>query len=222
MEISISNETKNTNTNYNHEYSDSDVINELNILKLQYEDLRKKFDVIEQEFKIQNSLYMSAISDSSFIAMLNKATDYNSWFKLLPECCKRFLVVLSVKDTPGDYMPDFVYKSVIESGFTNLRKDLWNTYVGVIYKTSILCNERHANDEKTSYIYETLDHKFKLAAYSEPWRNGNRGDISINGEQLSTNIRGLNIVIYDLNNNNLIDSIGFDSHDANSLIFIRR
>ena len=200
---------------------DIEPIDELSLLKMQYIELQQRFDVIEQEFKIQSSLYMKTISDSNFASMLKETNDYNTWFKLLPEACKRFLVVLTVKDTPGDSMPDFVYKSVIESGFTNFRKDLWNTYVGIIYQNSVWCNDRHTNEEKTSYLYESLDRKFVLHAHSEAWTNGNKGDISINGKQLSVNIRGLNIVVYDLKNNKLIDSVGFDSHEQRNYIFKR-
>lgn len=199
----------------------TDEIDELSMLKIQYADLQQRFDVIEQEFKIQSSLYMKAIDNSTFISMLRNSNDYSTWFRMLSEACNRFLVVLVVKDTPGDNMPSFVYKSVIESGFSEIRKDLWNTYVGVIYQNSVWCNDRHANEEKTSYLYESLDKKFRLSAYSEAWRNGNRGEISINGTQLAVNIRGLNIVIYDLNDNQLVDSIGFDSHECDNFIFKR-
>ena len=220
MENTNLSETEISNTN-NDKGEDVEVIDELSILKVQYAELQQRFNVIEQEFEVQKSLYLNTFSDSSFVSMVKSANNYKSWFGFLPEACKRFLVVLTVKDTAGNNMPDFVYKTLVKSGFTNIRKELWNTYVGIIYQNSVWCNDRHTNEEKTSYLYESLDGKFKLAAYSEAWNNGNKGDILINGRQFAVNIRGLNVVVYDLKDNKLVDSIGFDSHEMENFIFKR-
>ena len=59
-------------------------------------------------------------------------------------------------------------------------------------------------------------------ANSQTFRNGNRGDIKINGVNFSTNIRGVNIVVYDTDEATVIDSVGFDSHFENEIQFIRK
>lgn len=47
---------------------------------------------------------------------------------------------------------------------------------------------------------------------SGAWRKENVASIKIDGKDYATNIRGINIVVYDLAANEVIDSVGYDRH----------
>ena len=111
-------------------------------------------------------------------------------------------------------MPESIVQEIRDAGFKNFRKDLWNSYIGVIHRGKVVFDEVRANEENLSYRYESLEGNLSIAVVSETWRNGNKGDIRINDVQCSVNIRGVNIVIYDTVTRHVVDSVGYDSHES--------
>lgn len=197
-------------------------LNSLELCQLQIIDLKNQLETSRQEWRGLYNLVMNSMKDNSFANLLSSEEDYSRWFMLLPRATMKYMVIMTVRDTPGANMPDHVYKAIIDAGFTKFKRDMVYTYVGVRYKDKTWYDEGRHHDEPTHYIYESMDESLSMKALSESWKNGNRGDIVINGKQLSVNSRGVNIVVYDAGAKKVIDSIGFDSHVEGQISFRRK
>ena len=192
--------------------------NTIELLEAKIADLQLRITELEDDKDTIFNLWMMSFDDKQYSTMIKNEKEYKTWFRYLLSATSRFLVVMAVRDTPGSNMPKNVYKNILDAGFTNFRTDLWNTYIGVIFKGKCWCNERRLNEEKSQYYYESMDGKFSIRVSSEPYRNGDKAEIYINGKQMAQNRRGVNIVIYDTANNIMIDSICFDSHDKDNFV----
>ncbi len=205
-------ETVETNTN---EKSD------VSLLEARIVDLQQRIDALEADKNTIFNMWLKDKNNDVFSKMIKDETNYSIWFRYLSEMVSRYLVVMVVRDTPGSNMPKNVYKDILDAGFTNFRTDLWNSYIGVYFKGKCWCDEKRVNEERCEYYYESMDGKFSISAKSETWKNGDRGEIQINGKQLAKNNRGVNVVVYDVSSNKLIDSVSFDSHEVGKFIFSR-
>ncbi len=191
----------------------------IELLQAKIADLQLRITELEDDKNTIFNLWMNNFDDDQFSKKIQNERGYSAWFRYLSQATSRFLVVIAVRDTPGSNMPKNVYKNILDAGFTNFRTDLWNSYIGVIFKGKCWCNERRINEEKSQYCYESMDGKFSIRVSSEPYRNGDKAEVYINGKQMAQNKRGVNIVVYDTKNNKMIDSICFDSHDHDNFVF---
>ncbi|MCL2593720.1 MAG: hypothetical protein FWD82_10220 [Defluviitaleaceae bacterium] len=198
-----------------------EVIDPMTLLQVQIIDLQNSLDRLNLKYNILYGHVFNALPNETLIEFFRSINDYNQYFELLPIAAKRFLVVLTVKDTAGDNMPPNVLKAILDAGFSNFRIDLWRTYVGAIIKGHVLSDTFAEFEEPCSYSYATLDNDFTILAESKAWRRGNNGNILINGKNVAVNLRGVNIVIYDQLDKTIIDSIAFDSHDKGHFTFKR-
>lgn len=121
----------------------------------------------------------------------------------------RYLILLSVKDTPAGHMPDSVFNKVHNLGFSEFLKDLFRTYIGVIDRRKIIFNA-HNKKEAMPIEYSADIDDIHLDLKSEARWNG-RSEIIINGENYSLNLRGINIVVFDYKAKKVIDSANYDS-----------
>lgn len=155
-----------------------------------------------------NELNQNTIDTISF------ENNFENYLKILLKIKGEYGIALSVRDTPGNMLPDSVVKSIKEIGFSNFEKYLWNAYVGLLIKGEVICDIRSEDSEEepanAEFLYES--DKYNIQLVSQPWKNGNKGEIVINGVNYSNNIRGINIVVFDLKDGRVIDSVGFDSH----------
>lgn len=204
---------KNTNVNIDNQMNDYENNISLNLEKFFETDISRRLSIAEEKIEQLNAIFLDVCCNDRFNELIRSAADFRSLFSLLQSASRRYMVILSVRDTPGDYLPDIVLDAILKCGFTNFRKDLWYTYVGVVHKGKVLCNEGNFNEKKTSFCYSSLDGKFDLSVRSESWRNGDSGEIIINGKQLSCNLRGVNIVVYDITKSTAIISFALDSHE---------
>ena len=195
--------------------------NEISMLEAKIVDLQQRIDALEADKNTIFNMWLKDKSNEVFAKMIKDETNYSIWFRYLSEMVSRYLVVMVVRDTPGSNMPKNVYKDILDAGFTNFRTDLWNSYIGVFFKGKCWCDERRVNEERCEYYYESMDGKFSILAKSETWKNGDRGEIQINGKQLAKNNRGVNVIVYDVSSNKLIDSVSFDSHEIGKFKFTR-
>jgi len=189
------------------------------MVKEKADTAEKKLRAQENDNKQMWNLILNSYSDESLSQALISEKNFGAWFRFLKVAVKKFLVILTVKDTPGSGMPESIVQEIRDAGFKNFRKDLWNSYIGVIHRGKVVFDEVRANEEKLSYRYESLEGNLSIAVVSEPWRNGNKGDIRINDVQCSVNIRGVNIVIYDTVTRHVVDSVGYDSHESGEVTF---
>ncbi|MBR3458553.1 MAG: hypothetical protein IKH16_10450 [Selenomonadaceae bacterium] len=150
---------------------------------------------------------------------LRREKDAEGWFGRLKEAAANFLVVLTVKDTAGNSMPGSIQEKIRGAGFDQFKNDLWRTYIGVILQGRTAFQEFHENEARTDYSFDALDGTLSIQATSQAWNQGNCGDIFLNGRNYAVGLRGVNIVVYDTESGQVLDSIGFDSHEAGNMSF---
>lgn len=120
----------------------------------------------------------------------------------------KYLIVLSVKDTPGARMPDDILNKIHVLGFSNFLKDHLRNYIGVIDRGTVLFD---SHNEKESLPMEFVSdiNGIHLSVKSESTSKGN-AEIIIDGEDYSLNLRGINIVVFDFETKKVVDSSTYD------------
>lgn len=169
--------------------------------------------IAQQEEQI--NLLTKYISNPNDIKKLLKETNnICRYLDILQIIKSEYLIVLAVRDTPGDCLQQDIIQRLFNLGFTKFSKELWRMYIGVSVKSAILFNRAGEYPENpVEYLFRS--NHMELDVSSKAWRQGNQAAIIINDIDYAVNIRGLNIVVYDVENNQLIDSVGFDAHTEN-------
>lgn len=169
----------------------------------------------------ENILKIISFYDERFILKnaLTSCTNLLTYLQILNLIKNKYLIILSIKDTPGDHVPYEIIEILKSVGFTKFSTELWKMYIGIIYNGKTVIDISGKNPEDTlTYNATDLITGTKLSIKSSAWRKENIAEIIINDKDYAVNSRGLNIVVYDLKNNDLIDSVGFDYHVAKKCI----
>lgn len=135
--------------------------------------------------------------------------DIEKYIDALSVLKDRFLITLSVKDTPGHRVPEEAFKKIRELGFTNLTKKFQYTYIGVINRGGIVY-DKCGGTKGEELLFESGIENFLVSVKSSATNKG-VSEIKINGIDYSMNYRGWNIVVYDHDNERIVDSVTYDS-----------
>ena len=182
-------------------------------------DLSKKEKIIRNLNKRVERLYCFCSKfESFFVAVLPTETDFESYLDLLNAQKKNFLIIFSIKDTPGNQLSESVVQNIKNLGCGNFDKKLWTTYIGIIDKGRVVFDEATYNEEATYFS----DKKLNLQVASKSWRNGNQAEICLRDVDYAVNRRGVNIVVWDKRRRKLVDSVAFDAHDISDAICYRK
>ena len=169
--------------------------------------------------------YDSTVRDfpwKKFRDVLCNTDDIVAYLELLLIVSKKCTVILSVRDTPGNNLLKDILERIYALGFTNFSKELWRMYIGFIDAGQVLCNQAGEAPEKPVFFQcQTPGNTDEFKITSKAWRQGNLAEIIINGVDFSTNLRGINLVVYDREKHEVWDSVGFDGHDF-GVGFVRR
>ena len=147
------------------------------------------------------------------IAPFSKMKSVDEYLHTLNNMKHKYLIVAAVKDTPGNLISATTISLLKNLGFTNFDKSLWHTYIGIINKGKVLADIGAKVPEQNIETTLTIDGNTKLLISSKSWKTGNECKIVINDKDYALNLRGVNIVVYDLDYKVLIDSIRYDFHD---------
>lgn len=147
-------------------------------------------------------------------------TDIRDYLEVLSFLKKKYMIIIAVKDTPGDMLSEEVVEAIRAMGFEHFQKGLWRMYAGVVQEDRIICDKSGLKTGASAECsYE--DANMNLMVKSMAWRRGNKAQIVINDTDWSVNIRGLNIVVYDNASDTVLDSVGYDGHQLSSR-FLRK
>lgn len=170
---------------------------------------QKKVRDLSKQVEILTEIIVKGADESLFEEMLHRETDPCRYIGLLKEKKAKYLIILCVRDTPGNCLPDNAVQAIHEIGFTNFSKELWRMYIGISSLGEVICNL--AGESREAPVNYQCNSP-RLSVSSMAWRQGNQAEITINGINYSANMRGINIVVYDLHREKVIDSVGFDCH----------
>ncbi|MCH5199500.1 MAG: LicD family protein [Oscillospiraceae bacterium] len=143
--------------------------------------------------------------------LLRNTTEMIEYLDILKTLRSEYLIILGVKDTPGRKMFPSMIRQIRELGFSRFDNQMWYMYGGIIYKSEVLLDESGMVPEMSVCRECDIDgHRIEIV--SESYMKGNRSIISIDGNNYSADGIGVNIVVYDLDNNELVDSVSYDTH----------
>ncbi len=171
-------------------------------------------DVLLKKIKSENSMLRKKINFLINLLNINYYYDENLYTFLDKINSKKqnLLILIASKDTPGMSINDEINNKLHQLGLlTNFKNIHWNGYLGIIYK-GIVIDEISKFEEAVNTSKE-ID-GLNIEVYSAPLHKGNTSRIKINNIDYTMNSRGLNFVIYDLGKRQVIDSVGFDTHQS--------
>lgn len=151
----------------------------------------------------------------ALLSQLKNCTDFYNYINFLRLFRHKYLIVFSVCNVPGDCIPISVLENIRLLGFKNFSKQLFSMFIGIIDNNEIIADMSNGPKKSIETEYNDKTRNFKLFVSSHFWNGvggANKSEIILNGNNLSINKRGVNIVVYDINNKILIDSICFDYH----------
>lgn len=145
--------------------------------------------------------------NKNHLCYINNLHDYLAALKEL----RKVLIIMAIRDTPGLSWDNDLQKRFSYLGLkTVLVKRLMAGYVAVIDSESVFFESEAVVNKKQECAFTALG--YRLSVKSHPFSDGNFASIIINDEELAVNKRGLNIVVLDLESNQPIDSVCFDTH----------
>lgn len=175
----------------------------------------------ELEMKL-NYMELLIQNTNSLLTVLKDTTDINKYLDIIDVLKHKFVIMLTVKDTPGSNLSASTIDKIKKIGFTNFTNKLWVMYVGMIGMGKVIYdNKANSPEDKIELIDFDVTTGTKFELKSQSWRNGNKAEILIDGVDYAANIRGINLVVFDLESKCIIDSIGYDAHTLDSR-FIRK
>lgn len=154
------------------------------------------------------------------LSQLRKVNRIEIYLDLVRKIENRYLIIMAIKDTPGDRLSDEVVEQVHALGFALFKKDLWQMYIGISLKGIVLCDFSGEKKEMPlNYTNNCSGNQLEICVRSEAWRKGNVASIMINKTEYALNRRGINLVIYDVDNEKLVDSIAYDAHTTDKRFY---
>ena len=134
-------------------------------------------------------------------------TEYIACLKGLKNC----IVIFAVKDTLGSYFNNEMQQRMMDLGLVeNFIRQHGSGYIAVL-KDGIVIHEKLNKTDGYDYFIDTIDY-INLFIVSKAYKYGNLASICINGEEYAVNKRGVNIVVFDMNRQKVVDSVAFDTH----------
>lgn len=123
------------------------------------------------------------------------------------------IIIIAVCDTIGFHVGEDGYRSLKQLGLSKLNGtgnlDYLRGYVAVLLNGEVLYEELGKLDE--SIEFEGIVEDCHIEVCSSPLRSANRASIVIGENEYAVNKRGFNIVIVDVKDNVVIDSVAFDT-----------
>lgn len=148
--------------------------------------------------------------------ILNKVNDLDTYLDLLIKIKEEYLIAFSVKDTAGFLISEKSLRKIKLIGMTEFSNQTQIPFVGLKYADILLQKTGEAN---TNIDLTWDNNECMVYLKSQPYKSGNSASIQINESEYAVNIRGINIVVYDLKNDRLVDSVAFDMHHRDMPVY---
>lgn len=127
---------------------------------------------------------------------------------------QKLIAVICVKDTAGYWLDSGIQNELEELGIQeNLVKALMSGYIAIVKSSVGILHEKLNHNDVEEYHGEIDGHRFDII--SQPYNKGNVCSVKIDDQEYAIGRRGLNIVLFDAENNQVMDSVAFDTHVQN-------
>lgn len=172
-------------------------------------------ETVNQEYFETNRLFYS-VPVPNDIKALRQCNDFYSYILALEKFSSFISVYISSRDSHTSSRESKNTKMLHMLKLLDLETNFANTYrysyIGVIDGGNVV-DEQLSPDKKIQHEYEIDGNKILIesAGYNAAQSDKNPIRIEINGEDIAVNRRGLNIVVWNKSNNELLDSVCFDT-----------
>ena len=153
---------------------------------------------------------------------------FNEYLDLIREYDKQYTVIFSICDEAVKNLNGDLRKQLNTLGFTDdfdSSADFQHSFIGILQDGKVIyeaMSDGNSDIERDALTYHgVLPNGLKYYVSSAGYQVGNASSIVIDGVEYSVNKRGFNIVIYDNQNERVVDSICFDTWKDAGLTFSR-
>lgn len=165
----------------------------------------------QQDKKIEELTHLIEKLSVRFGYDIHKITDINEYLNMLVENREKYIVFLSVKDTPGFLLNEKIAEKIKRLGFqTNLSNQHWHSFIGIVDEARVWCEKLSGLDMMVSETLMVYD--LNIIIESRCLHAGNEAYININSSNYAINRRGLNFVVIEKESMQVVDSVCFDTH----------
>ncbi|MBP1566280.1 MAG: hypothetical protein J6A58_11050 [Oscillospiraceae bacterium] len=182
--------------------------------RIMYKDF---YNLKSQYNKLSDIINSIIVENNNFLIrkrFFSTIIEVDLYFDLLFKMRSDYLLLFSVKDTPSGHLNKETIDMIRDLGFKKFTTKLWQMYVGIIDCGNVIIDETgNAPEDNVEINWCNEFNDLEIFISSKAWRNGNKSEIIINGMDYSTNVRGINLVVYDKLNCKVIDSVGIDAYN---------
>lgn len=152
--------------------------------------------------------------------------DYALYLDTLSALSEKLLIIASVNDNFGRNIPDNIFNKMRGIGFKQLKKIGSQRYICVIERGKVWFEVSEEENSKNAFFEGEVrnvklsvtskcrttdeDKKVKIFTTYHLLRNEAESEIKINGTDYSMDCSGLNIVVFDLDADKVVDSSNYD------------
>lgn len=146
----------------------------------------------------------------------NELPDYSIEELLEKYCDKQYLILMAVSTDYSLGITDSIQQCLNDIGIDSTPRDTGtaSSFYAVISEGKLVKTE--SSNEAALYFKKKI-HGHNINLCSGGQYLGNWADIKIDGESYCTHRQGLNIVVYDLKKDCLVDSIGYQNYQESSV-----
>lgn len=150
------------------------------------------------------------------VSVLDSEKDFLKYLKLLKQYAKNYCVIVASADTPsGPYFTEEIMLSYTDIGFkANLIKNFRGSYVGIIDCGKVVFEKESATEVvQTCVVLGKAKVEVLSVGFNAP--HANEAFIKINGQNYAPGGRGIDFVVYDKENDCVLDAVKFDTFSQN-------
>lgn len=219
--VDLNHKVKEMNLDYSSDWGDGLHVNNVGAVKFSRyiaNWLASDFDLPDHRGDKRYKEYerISRIYRERFLEkQISMEIDFTSYLSYLSKLDKeKYSVFMAVKDIQGFALSAPMIEQLKTLGFDQTDKLLewkYHSFVGVTGEGGVLCQKIGNEDEPEHFEGIVCNRSIKID--SMVLNGGNKAVIEINGDNYALNIRGFNIVVLDNVDNQVIDSVAFDTHN---------
>lgn len=124
-----------------------------------------------------------------------------------------YYIVVSIKDEACAALNGRILESLHSIGMKSLFKNIQNSYIAIIDSGNNVFEQWASSPIKLNTFFEDdLKVRHEIQVESGGFTFGNISSVSVDDQEYSLNLRGLNIVVLSKKNGNVVSSMSIDTH----------
>lgn len=154
------------------------------------------------------------------LSALRTETDFMKYIMILKGLTNRYCIMVASADTPcGPFFTKEIARMYMDIGFeVDLHNKFRCSYAGILDSGKVIFEEVSAT-EKVQKSIKLGNYEVEVVSIGFNAPHAIDGIVRINGKRYSVGGRGLSFVVYDKENNNIVDTVRFDTYSQNFVCY---